>query len=635
MIYLFAASFIGYCMLYLALDLYDASEAPLIVCVQIVLITYFVSLFARINIISDLLFYGGFAALAAGIVIKRRDLKSLLTGLASPAFVFFLVFCIVLYALCVEAVCVYPDEIAHYGLLPKYLLSYDRIPVPGSVVELINYPPGTALLQYYTARYNGGGQGMVFFGQMLLYASLLTVVLKNSTWKKFSCGIIAVALAVAVLFKFREYNFISLYTDQIAAMSGFFIAASFLRSDKSAKDIIKLVPVVFFTPLIRESGISYAVFGSALILVYALYTRQNGTGAEGSRIHVWVRRHCLQLCAALLIITAFLSYKIWNLHVDTFRIKTYRSLITFPAVMQGLKKFVIAIYDVLNSSIQESIVDSPGGWAMITTPAGAALLLIALSLFINIIQKFAGRDDRRIRAVCLAVFIELIIYTIGLAFSYSYTFRPTEYLAAFPRYMGGITVYCGLVVTLLLATALEKLEKGSLQSTIARSAAVALILMLFISTYPIKYNLYISRATRNAQMEEMDRRTAGLRGILEPDDKVYQIWQHDFNINESFNICRYSLMVTTNTWGWVIGTPYSQDDSITMPYTADDWANKLVSENFDYVFLGSTNKNLWNIYGGMFNIVNDPDVTVYKVTPGGEYLLTAWDTERNAPYGGS
>ncbi len=636
MVYLVVLSILGYAALLIALNIYTSAEAPLVSCALTIGLLYLCSLCGILLISAYVLFVGGFIALVASMVTARKRLGDFIKQLLQPGFVFFVLAALVLYPLTKPVVMTSWDEFSHWGLITKYLLQTNHLPIADSVVKFIHYPPGTALFQYFIARFSGGSEGVIYYGHLLLLASCMVVAVKNIPWKKFGILVLAMVLPIVIMLRFTVQSVFSLYTDSVMAFMAFAVVVSYMRSERKLKDVLKPIPILFIMPLIRESSATFAIFAIVIMVVDQIATlglkvtlnKRKDKISRKMRLMTWFKQHHTVLIAVALLIVVLLSIGTWRLHLSVASpgSDAYHTKASLPKMVSDFMndpwkhiRFAQTFFEAGYQKVIGTAAHDFGGW---TTPAGILLWLSAFMIGSTLLLYRDKKVYNRIRAFNWTLVIELGIYMVGLLFIYMYRFTDLEAgnLASYTRYMGSIEMFVVSSFTAMLVYHSLTLERPGWLPKVYKGLVLFACASIILTSNPASYNILAGRATDMGKRQAIIDRTREARSIIAMEDKVYQVWQG--TQGEEYYTSRFELMASTNSWGWSLGQGYFDNDLWTATYTQEEWAKILVDGGYDYVFIGYGDRRLWRIYGELFD-QPDAGYTTYKVTPEGEYLLTA------------
>ena len=105
------------------------------------------------------------------IFLRERSLKNIF----SPGLFFFLLGAAYLAYFLRGLQLEYYDDFSHWGLIVKEMLLTDRLPnFSSKMITFQAYPPGTAVVLYFTGKILGNTESVMLFGQGLFYLSCIT-----------------------------------------------------------------------------------------------------------------------------------------------------------------------------------------------------------------------------------------------------------------------------------------------------------------------------------------------------------------------------------------------------------------------------------------------------------------------------
>jgi hypothetical protein len=226
---------------------------------------------------------------------------------------------------------------------------------------------------------------------------------------------------------------------------------------------------------------------------------------------------------------------------------------------------------------------------------------ITLSI-IYMILLLLGLKNKKSKYYIGCIMGGLAIYIAGLAFIYCFKF--TEYeavkLASYSRY---ISIYMVAVLFVIAAVIVNQKEK----------TIPLLIILLFVpynSLLGIRYTVGESVAFRKPYESAIDT----IDEKIDNDDKVYIISQNTSGYD--YWVLRYTLRpnMINEASTWSIGTKYGEGDIWTKEFTQEEWMDKLVEEDYDFVYLYKCDNQFKDEFQNLFIDASDiEDRTLYKV----------------------
>jgi hypothetical protein len=164
------------------------------------------------------------------------------------------------------------------------------------------------------------------------------------------------------------------------------------------------------------------------------------------------------------------------------------------------------------------------------------------------------------------------------------------------------------------------------QFILAHKRLLSILCILIIVTtgclsHPSKLNVIGSRRLENVYQQGSIDCANDIQSIVGDEPKVYMIYQKSRGY--TFMGTRYQLGTNqTNLGTWSLGKPYSDADTWTVDISPEDIYQRFIDLDYEYVYVGGGDDQLWDNYGMLFDKPNSK-YKVFKVTPQGEYPLTA------------
>ena len=614
MLYLVILSLFGYCTIIVATRYANASKSPIFVISFIAIMEYFASFVGILLPMTYIIFGGGLMSLLASLYLRRKSsLVDFAKDLFQPGLVIFFLSILVIYPFSKPVFVSSYDEFSHWALYTKYLITYDRIPTNTSVVPFFFLPPIGSLVQYYFARLLGGSEGMFFWAKNIFMFAAISSALSNIKWNQPVKIVLAYILPFLILLKYNEFQFFNLYTDALTAFVAFSAFACYLYSDRDYKDILKIIPILFIVPLIRESAPTFALFTGILILfdqiaLKGLYLKTDG-------IKHWVKKNRHVLISLLLFLVVIISTISWNLFVIEYQNDAIFHMST-RGNPRSLKETAIYITDFFEN-INEAMVGYQArdyrifsNMPMIYLFAVSIILIILLLLH----YKKMDREHRCLKAYGLSMTITTIIYILGLLYVYLFRFGEEEanVFAAMSRYLSTIAMYIMLCTTVYIM----KVEQDSQDSLVKKSIKYALILtmlLMLFSTNPQRVNIFKGRVLGYVDIRQVvHEKTVDISDLVDEDDKVYVVYQGYTN-PIVIHATQYELMTYINPRNWILGV-----DGYDV--SSQEFKQLLIDEGYDYVFIGQGDESFWRTYGDLFD-VNDGTYRFFALDNTEEYIL--------------
>ena len=189
--------------------------------------------------------------------------------------------------------------------------------------------------------------------------------------------------------------------------------------------------------------------------------------------------------------------------------------------------------------------------------------------------------------------IGFILYCLVLMATYMFAFTEQEGrgLASYERYMP--TYFIAWVVAILGIT-LKNVDKK----------LKTFVIIALICLYGMNMHTFISPTTKGyttLPQEVKDEGEIILNNVSSTKDKVYIIYQQSNGYE--FHQLRYCISpIRTNlVCEWSLGEPTYEGFIWNYNITEEEFEQKLIDENFDYVFVARSDENLTSKYGEAFD----------------------------------
>ena len=217
------------------------------------------------------------------------------------------------------------------------------------------------------------------------------------------------------------------------------------------------------------------------------------------------------------------------------------------------------------------------------------MIVFLLILLLEYNKAKTKEEKERIISIMISYSIGFIIYVLFMLCIYLFALPEHEgrNLASYSRYMSTFFI-AGFIFILAYLT--EKKNK---------TGVIVLLLVAFLSTNVISYLNPIP----NKQViipNEIIKTGEFLQEKLKENERVYVIYQNTDGYD--FNLLRFQIApIRTNLlWEWSLGKPYSETDYFTYNISKETWLQKLIKENYNYVYFAKVDDQFMNKYGSLF-----------------------------------
>jgi hypothetical protein len=616
---LFLLSFFGWFLFLAGVTSWPAATLPLFIVSSLIAVLYAASL-------ADLLLPGACGLAVLGLVLgvvgvyrSRPRLGDMFSKAKEPGPVLFFLLAALLRWVFSGTRYAYWDEFSHWGFAAKEMAARNGLPTSESVLFFKDYPPGTALFQYYTTFFTGWSEGATVFAQVLLLLAAATTLLQNTSWKQGPK--IAVALSLFYLFiVLFNYQPQTLCVDHVlGSLFGIAIASCLISEDGKYGTGWRILPTLFILPLVKVVGLVPALTAAAAISTnHLLAIRSPGIGK--------IRLGSLGLCAALLL-TPSIAAKSWSERVKEMGIEhSFKTSYTLAAIRNSLSASAPEYDRTILSNFKTALLEKPVARG---TPAIVLILILSLGAWVALRKEKRIGNKRQILATFFWMSAGLAVFTFGLLLLYLYAFSTEEgpRLASYARYLGVPFLAWSLVTSAFFL----RLPPPTAPSRYARYLGMPIVLAAGLFLVCGSFDT-VNRKQAQGQHNKI-RRMANAAVLKTRDTaRVYVIWQKS-NGAQPIQLAYELFPRKTSIWngGWSsLRKPIHSWSLVKHSKTNNFWSADIdvadwrkILKNYDFVLLGKTDKPFWNRYGELFEKQDIGCKTfLFKVTaPNGEIKL--------------
>ena len=601
---------IGFCLFIFNQLKVDIEETPIISIAFIMITLYLLALAGALKAAIPAVTALGLSLIPFVLFQSRHQITKLLRAICHPGFIIFIIGIPVLYLLARKVIFSNWDEFSHWGLIVKALYYHGGLPQQDSMVTFIAYPPGTALLQYFVTNLMGKQEGIIVFTSVMTVWACAIAFTKSLKWRQLPLVLMSLALVYLAYVHFSS----SLWCIYVDGLIGLLFATAFElyyeHNAPSQSNILKTIPLLAMMTLIKESGILLALLFCTLMATDSFYIRKT-TGDLSAKSLPNHKKPNWTLFAMAALVPILLDIS-WALHLSSIGIGHGQSLVqnfifNAPNSNQGIIP-----------AFANAIVSTPVGSARPEAKflASAAFLLPLSTAGVLSLMLFTSDRilKRRVLIIALVLMIEVLVYCISLVLLYTFKFNEYEgtRLASYSRYMGTLFLPVVLCIFVIIFKQLTDHGLKKLQDKwIYIACPLVLALYLLVVTPTGSVNL-LKRTTAYPVRQMITEQAQFVKGIAEPMDKVYVIWE---NTNgREYNISKYEFypMVVSRT-AFSIGKPYSSQDIWTKDISEDEWEKMLLDE-YKFVYVGKTSEEFVSQYGSLFQNGQVKDNSIYRVS---------------------
>ena len=546
---------------------------------------------------------------------REKLIRHLRSSFVTPGLKCWLVMFVIIYIVYCNKIIAGWDEFSHWGLVVKNMFLFDKFGnYAESTTSFRDYPPGSALWQYFTAKvfnrrlgenhiYQAMGWLIIslqvsflrFFpageGDFRLSATpapqsaavkrIGTALLQTLSDKAVREAFCAMLLMMFVPLLFTQYIFIyfnSIYVDVILGiLFAFILASGFSEERFDAFFYISLFLSVSVLCLIKAIGVFLA---TAALLIIAGYKLIEGRQSDSKG--TWIRITLLIVSGILGMVTGKASWSVYLTLTHTPRAWNTKPL-TLPNILSLAKGKGQSYQYLAVKNFFKGIFEIPIG-VFGTYIGWVTILAVAL---VVLRRKLKDRESaKKISFFVAGCLLFLLVYAAGLLALYLFTFNESDAIntAGFNRYLS--TAFVGVFV--FLAYCLIRFFRDTLNRLKKPIAVFCIVCFVFgLSRQLMRYNK--EERVRLAFLSAWESATTDIDFDYKQ-DHIYFICQN--SDGQEYWFFRYAVTpVTTNAGGagsaspWSIGEPYSPADVWTKEITCEEWQSILKEGHYNYVFL--------------------------------------------------
>jgi hypothetical protein len=504
------------------------------------------------------------------------------------------------------------DEFSHWGSNLKAMVAYDVL-WSSNLYDGVHvvYPPLAGIIEYFICKLNGGfSEAISYFAVDTFVITLLLPMLRNLkyTLKDIAKAILAMFSVFCLIFIFG-FKLTSIYIDLILAML-FAIGIYISFKNENIEDKI-LIPIILISLVIlKDTGLVL----SGIILVqlginYVLYPI-----IKNKKITKEIIKKFLMLIVILIVILAI--YGTWKLYCSSNgKVLDYRHDTNSIAEF-NIKDFIKAVIHIRCPEgklldISNSFYSALNSTSLVSNyPFRSAIqILIVLDIIGIVIYSVTKEkeDKRKILVLCITMNIGFILYCLLLMATYMFAFTEQEGrgLASYERYM---PTYFIAWVTVIIAIIIN-MKKNSLKS---------MLIVALVCLYGMNIGTFLWPVSKGytTMSQEIQNEGEIILNNVELSNKVYIIYQQSNGYE--FHQLRYCISpVKTNlVCEWSLGEPTYEGFIWNYDISLEEFEQKLIDEEFDYVFVARSDENLTSKYGEIFAEdvdLEDLDNKLFKV----------------------
>ncbi|MDA8442089.1 MAG: hypothetical protein M0Z55_06900 [Peptococcaceae bacterium] len=611
MILLLLICLLGY-FLYIAKRFTWPVEAAVTFSVSLIIsVLYLFSLLGLLLFGTYVLAIVGFVLFSWFIFQNHKNLRDVAYNLFTPGLLMYVISCIFIYFQYRNTIYTGWDEFSHWGLIIKAMTYRNNLPGVNTVVTFTDYPPGTAIFQYFVTKIIGYSEGTTYVAQNILFISLFLGLLQRLRWKQFgtAAAIFIVAYLVVPFFSATNgYN--ELYADPVlGAFFGIALGLYYLSDEQDMGAIIRILPLLFVIPLIKQIGIVLVALVVGIIVLDQCLRRYWRHGTNDINI-----KKALTILS--LVAVPFVAYASWNSRVLSLGFKkSYKTNFSISDIYRSFSaRATLRDRETITAfmhAVKHEFIAHVGS-NMFAIP----FLLFAFTIAYGVIYFF--QKDHYKRKQIFVVYLLLVAGFFAylgvhlLVYLYSFSAYEGVRVASFSRYMGIYFIGWSFVT---IAFIIMAFRKYLISPKVSVPIVLILLLVLLIPGHAVHRQIFFEPsqkiiATRKVIKQDMIH----VNNVVGVTQKVYIVWQDTTGFE--FYVLKYELaprktnLGYTDNAAWSIGPPYYAGDVWTRNISALQWAQTLKS--YDYVLIGHADVGFWNRYGSLF-VGRDKHSFLFKV----------------------
>ena len=419
------------------------------------------------------------------IFLRERSLKNIF----SPGLFFFLLGAAYLAYFLRGLQLEYYDDFSHWGLIVKEMLLTDRLPnFSSKMITFQAYPPGTAVVLYFTGKILGNTESVMLFGQGLFYLSCITPLFALIRKKQYLSWLLIVP--ATLYFLTGNLGVVALSVDTLLSLlglAGTAILVYLYREKRIEEAILPLALITSYLNIVKNSGI---LFVFILVGIYFVMI-QKGT----------VQKKKAAVGGMAIVGIPVLFKFLWDKHVKlvfadgastkhAMSVENYRNILGEKS-LGDVKQIT---FDLLRSSVN---INSPEIKVLVV-----ALVAVAVIGTLKRMNHFTGigesdSDSSRIEKGLLLFMVGIYAaYQVGLWATYIFSMPLAEaiVLASYNRYNITCIMYLLGVVLIYFLYEMERMETKTmaLKATMVGISLALMVSPLYWMNDSVK-NLFVKK----------------------------------------------------------------------------------------------------------------------------------------------
>lgn len=391
------------------------------------------------------------------------------------------------------------DELAQWGLAVKNsFLTNEFANSPLSNKSYLDYPPAVELFHYFWTKTCGVFKdSSIFISMNVLILSFLIPALQTFSFKNLSKTVFAAVVIVVIPYALYPWIYTLLLVDPLLGIIFGWVLYTYYsnRTNFTNFSIASLSLGVFTLPLIKQSGIFFAIIALILIIIDQIILLPKSEKVRS----LWK--------LLPLVIAPMASKLLWSFELSSLNIgKTwnYNNVINYvqtsllPWQRDGFVNYYKALfnYNILENTSQTVYNLGPFQVSAIVWISIIFIFLTGIYLFLN---------NKKSKFFFIGLFVGAIIYVVTFSFIYLVSFGEgeTSILSSFSRYLNSY-----FISILLFCVALLLIHFGNAPKIQAKKISIILFILLFLVNIPLNQTpfLWFDPNYSNAKIEEYNQR---------------------------------------------------------------------------------------------------------------------------------
>ena len=567
----------------------------------IILITYIFGLFDKLKI--GIIITQIITIINSIIIIYytvKRKCKIKKQDIMTPGIIIYGLLWIVFIIFNKERVFIEYDEFSHWGLIVKNMYETGNYGI-GNIIEYNEYPPFVSVFQYMLLILKRAySEDTIIIGLNILYLTFLIPLLKNIKWdKSLRKLIILIPLILIIPIIFYNDFYTTLFVDGfLACILAFIIYNWFERSSITNKISVILGCVALI--LSKSICIGYIIVLLAMFIIDTLTEKTDKT----------MKKNNIKLILIIIILTG-IFYGTWEMkmQLNNAQIKWNKQEIS----IQNMKNIIEGEGEYYQkTTIKRYLSELFTEHGNLTSRNLNAINLLMLLIFFNIFVYnllIKKENKKKFLIISTTLIISWFISIMILLIIYLFVFTPQEavILACYERYLSTIPL---AIILLNIFIIEENYREKNIR--ISYICMIIAILITFLPIDIISKNYIQNEANKQERIEYRKRYSeiSKYKNKIDKNDKVYYI--SNLVDNREITIAKYEFLP------FKIG---NESSKLTM--TKEEFEKKLKRENYEYVYISTTDRFLEKDYNSLFENGKIEEKTMYKIIDKeGEILLT-------------